>query len=554
MTPLFRRLLLSYSLISVVPLATVWVVLAVWGNALVAEYLRTSQERSIEEAVRETDRIIARYRDVALDLTRHPLARQAVRVPENEFSGELELELYETLYAAIADDLSMVDVHITDTDSRRVFSSSSYPARYRLNDYRNRRDFVGGGSMQLVLNPRDEDATRSIALSIWAAIPEGYVIIDIRNDAIWEALEIRSTSEVYLVDQRAFRAYHVSTSGDGAQFAEKPELGIAFGDESFRRPTSELIVGRGDLSVGGFALVMTTELFTYFDTLRAILEVGALIVVSIAAVVLMVAIHVSRSISRPIHGVVHAMSHDPGGPQPLSVATLPRQKSDELNQLVVHYNRMVETIGELIRKVRDEEQAQRVAERRALESRIQPHFLYNTLGSIKSMAKLGDTAAVTTMVTDLGKMLRFVLSDTTTKVTLGESIDQIRRYLGIQKVRFQDRMHVRFDLDPETLSFEVPKLLVQPLVENAVLHAVEVSTSVVDIRLVTERTAHHLLIRVEDNGLGPNTARSEFDWEDAEGIGLRNVRERLLLFYGERAELTLSREHGITTAMIRIAI
>nr|MDA3948858.1 sensor histidine kinase [Spirochaeta sp.] len=513
-----------------------------------------SQERSIEEAVRQTDRVIARYRETALNLAQDELVRRSVRIPEDELGGEFELELYRTLYSAIAHDLSMVDVHITDHDSRRVFSSSSYPSRYRLSSSRNRRDFVSGESIRLVLNPREEDAARRVALSMWASIPEGYVIIDIRNSAIWDALELRSTSAVYLVDRRSFRAYDLSTSGGGAEFAENPELGIAFSDEAFHRPTPELLVGRADLSVGGFSLVMTTELSTYFDTLRAILEVGALVVVSIAAVVLMVAIHASRSISRPIHGVVHAMSHDPGGPQPLLVTTIPRQKSDELNQLVVHYNRMVETLGELIRKVRDEEQAQRIAERRALESRIQPHFLYNTLGSIKSMAKLGDTTAVTTMVTDLGKMLRFVLSDTTIMVTLGESMDQVRRYLSIQQVRFQERMRVHFDLDPESLSFEVPKLLVQPLVENAVLHGVEVSTAVVDIRVTTALTARELSIRVEDNGQGTHTADDDFPRQDTEGIGLRNVRERLLLFYGERADLTLTREHGLTTAKIRVTV
>jgi len=554
MTPLFRRLLLSYSLISVVPLATVWVVLALWGNALVAQYLRTSQEQSIQRATHETNRVIDRYRATALRLAHDDLVRQAVRVPEGELRGEFELELYETLYAAITPDLSMVDVHLTDLESRRMYSSASFPSRYRLNDYQNRRDFATDDPVRLVLNPREGDTARRIVLSIWAPIPSGYVIIDIRNAAVWEALELRPTSTIYIVDQQAFRAYHLSDSGTAADFAENPELGIAFSDEAFQRPTPELLVNRADLSAGGFSLVMTTELTTYFDALREILEGGALIVVAIAAVVLLVAIRVSRSISRPIHGVVHAMSHDSAGPQPLLVTELPRQKSDELNQLVVHYNRMVDTLGELIRKVRDEEQAQRVAERRALESRIQPHFLYNTLGSIKSMAKLGDTTAVTTMVTDLGKMLRFVLSDTPTKVTLGESLDQIQRYLSIQKVRFQERMRVSFDLAPDTLSFEVPKLLVQPLVENAVLHGVEVSTSVVDIRVITTLTDGALFIRVEDTGTGPSALGRNGIQQRSDGIGLSNVRERLQLFYGKRAALTLVREHGVTTAMIRIMV
>ncbi|MFO8042024.1 MAG: hypothetical protein R6U25_02375, partial [Alkalispirochaeta sp.] len=282
MTPLFRRLLLSYSLISVLPLATVWVVLALWGNALVAQYLRTSQEQSINRAVSETNRVIERYREIALRLAQHDLVSQAVSSPAGELGDEFELELYRLLYSAIAPDLALVDVHLTDRESRRVYSTTAYPSRYRLNDYQNRRDFTTTAPVQLVLNPREEDTARRIALSLWAPVPDGYVIIDVGNDAVWNALELRSTSAVYLVDQDAFRAYHLSNSGATAGFAENPELGIAFSDESFHRPRPELLVSRADLSVAGFSVVMTTELSTYFDTLRAILEVGAMIVVGIA--------------------------------------------------------------------------------------------------------------------------------------------------------------------------------------------------------------------------------------------------------------------------------
>lgn len=467
------------------------------------------------------------------------------------------------MYTAIADNLANVDLHITDHASEVVYSSSLFPDRYRLDNYQNRRDFGvpeaaesregGGGAPRLFLDPRGEEEGSRIALTMWNQVPGGYIVLDVRNSALWELLDLRASTQAYLVDTRDFRAYHLSQSGGSASFSRNPELGIAFNEDAFDFPEADLLVSRADLAKYQVSMVMTTDLSSYFDALREILSVGALVVVGIALVVVLVAIRVSRLISRPIHNVVHAMSADPSGPQPLPEQT-GRRRSDELEQLQLQYNEMVATLRGLIRTVREEEQAQRVAERKALESQIQPHFLYNALGSIKSMAKLGDSEAVTTMVTDLGKMLRFLLSDKSTTVTLAESIDQVRRYLHIQKVRFQERMQVSYDLEPGSLEVVVPKLLVQPLVKNAVIHGVEATTSVVEIRVITARRDGTLSVRVEDTGPGFISAEEASRSSGEDGIGLQNVRDRLRLFYGDRGTLRLARPGDVTIAELEIPV
>jgi two-component system sensor histidine kinase YesM len=561
--PLFYRLLRSYSLISVLPLASAWLVLAVWGDTLVAGYLRSVQERSLRDAVERTGEMIAHYQAVGSILAEDNTIRRAIATAPEDWSGTFELELYRRIYGAIAGKTGDVAIHVTDPDSRRVVSSTVYPERYRLNDYRNRRDFLTRDLVasddipsaeamprsRLFLNPQDDEEASRVIFALWFRTSHGYVIIDIPNSALWRTLDLSPSVLAYLVDRRDFRAYRLSQSGGAAGFTEHPELGIAFSRDRERRPTETLLVGRSDLPDHHISVVMTTDLSTYFETIDAIQRVGGLVVASLAVVIFLVSIRVSRSISTPIHEIVRAISEDPRGPRPLPPATY-RHKGDELQRLMIHYDRMVTTLRELIQQVREEEKAQHIAERRALESQIQPHFLYNTLGSIKSMAKLGDISAVTTMVTDLGKMMRFLLSDASAMVPLEASIEQNRRYLNIHKVRFQDRMRFSIDLAPATRRIPVPKLLIQPLVENAILHGVEVSTEPVEIRIRSRIDDDALEIQVIDTGPGPRSPRREPSEEG--GIGLQNVRERLHLFYGEAASLTLVRTDGATTATIRI--
>ena len=165
------------------------------------------------------------------------------------------------------------------------------------------------------------------------------------------------------------------------------------------------------------------------------------------------------------------------------------------------------------------------------------------------MAKLGDFEAVSAIVTDLGKILRFSLTDTEVLVPLKEITEQIRRYLNIHKIRFQERMGFTLDLDPRAESMLIPKLIIQPLVENAVIHGVEKSIRPVTINVITRLNGETLEIRVENNGPPPEETREP---SEGFGIGLSHVEKQLRLIYGDQARFTLTRENHKTMASIRI--
>lgn len=174
------------------------------------------------------------------------------------------------------------------------------------------------------------------------------------------------------------------------------------------------------------------------------------------------------------------------------------------------------------------------AQVQAIKMQVQPHFLFNTLHAINVLIK-EDPAVATRMVTRLGDLLRHTLSRATVaEVPLRAELDILALYLEIERVRFQDRLTVAFDVPPEMMSALVPELILQPLAENAIKHGIGVSTGGVSIRIRARREREALILEVVDTGAGPAD-----DGTPRERIGLATVRARLERLYGDGQSLTV---------------
>lgn len=166
----------------------------------------------------------------------------------------------------------------------------------------------------------------------------------------------------------------------------------------------------------------------------------------------------------------------------------------------------------------------------ALRMQLHPHFLFNTLHSIGVLVRKGDRERALRMVTRLGGLLRHALENGAQEVPLEEELDFVRRYLEVEQIRFEDRLRVRFDVEPDVRSALVPSFLLQPLVENAVRHAVAPHSSPRTVAVSARARNGALELEVRDDGPGlPAGWRADED----RGVGLRNVRERLRSLYPE---------------------
>src|SRR5438094_958774 len=188
------------------------------------------------------------------------------------------------------------------------------------------------------------------------------------------------------------------------------------------------------------------------------------------------------------------------------------------------------------------------AQLRALKMQLHPHFLFNTLHSISSLV-LEDPPKANSMIARLGDFLRLTLENSNQQlVSLKEETEFLRCYLEIEQVRFGDRLTVAFELEPATLSAQVPHLILQPVVENAIQHAIAPRATRGHINIEAKR--FNSLLRVEVRDDGPGIA-SNGDLLKPKGVGLSNVRARLHQIYGSdfRFELMNARDGGLTVVM-----
>ena len=195
-----------------------------------------------------------------------------------------------------------------------------------------------------------------------------------------------------------------------------------------------------------------------------------------------------------------------------------------------------------------------------MQSQLNPHFLYNTLDTMKWVAKANHIPEIATLAAKLAKILRTSISSAQF-ITLQEEMTLVESYAKIQKIRFNGKFDFRYEIAPETEEILVPKLIVQPIVENAVIHGIENIENEGVIRIVLKKMGTDLLVTVQDNGAGFDVKEYFNSLEQAENgssrekIGLKNVDLRLRHIYGEEYRIKIkSKINTGTTIYIKIPI
>jgi len=181
-----------------------------------------------------------------------------------------------------------------------------------------------------------------------------------------------------------------------------------------------------------------------------------------------------------------------------------------------------------------------------LQSRIRPHFLFNTLNSAIALVR-AEPAKAESVLEDLSELFRHALADSTESVTLGQEIALAQRYLAIEQIRFGDRLRVQWSLDPEANTAKLPPLLLQPLVENAVRHGVEPSAAGAQVKIATARRGGMVVLKVTNSspaGVG----------ERGHGLALANVRERLALLHDVQAQFKTVFRDGMFQVRLEIPL
>ena len=237
-------------------------------------------------------------------------------------------------------------------------------------------------------------------------------------------------------------------------------------------------------------------------------------------------------------------------------ATSPyRDRGDEIGQLHRHFDKMTHDYHRMMRRGYEQQQLLQEKQMQQLRAQVRPHFLYNTLESIYCLAKQEGNERIAVMTDALGKMFRASLNDKRDIVTVEEDLQITREYLRIQEIRYGDRLRVEMAVDESILRNRIPAMTLQPLVENAVHHALEEMLDTCVIRISGGREDEGVVLSVEDNGPGMdedilNKLESGEIAPEGLGIGMRNIHRRVQYAFGERYGLRVHSRPGWTCVSV----
>ncbi|KAJ3197777.1 hypothetical protein HK101_000675 [Irineochytrium annulatum] len=236
------------------------------------------------------------------------------------------------------------------------------------------------------------------------------------------------------------------------------------------------------------------------DTRNKSMVLLALILLAVNGTVFFVSSFIiSRSVIKPIHKLLRAMQKAPSGNFRKVTVEL---NSYEFEQLYGGYNQMIEQIDQMLKRIIQEQQTIRRAELNTLQAQIKPHFLYNTLDSITSLAMSGMNDKVCELLEALGSYYRLSVSKGRELITLHEEVEIVRNYLTIQQVRYPGVFEVQYDIDSDCERVMIPKLVLQPLVENSLYHGIRPKGGPGTIRIQAHRSKEGVILTITDDGVG----------------------------------------------------
>jgi len=282
-----------------------------------------------------------------------------------------------------------------------------------------------------------------------------------------------------------------------------------------------------------------------------------LVAMGLIVVALFFSRFISRSITQPIQQLCDSMERVQEGD--FSVSDIVVDSVNEIGSLTRSFNVMTHRIQELMEQNIREQEAKRKSELKALQSQINPHFLYNTLDSIIWMAEGKKNEEVVLMTAALARLLRQSISNEDEVVSIGQEVEYARGYLTIQKMRYKDKMEFQIDVDPSILHIPLIKLVLQPVIENAIYHGLKYKESKGLLQVKGFLKNGNAVIQVIDNGVGMDSETLAHIYDkhkvnyQSNGVGVYNVQKRLQLYYGNEYGITYESEKGRgTTATITI--
>ena len=382
------------------------------------------------------------------------------------------------------------------------------------------------------------------SLSLGNAPPRGAMSINLTLDTlskICNDVRLSNTGYVFIIDNNGNYIYHpnsdyLEANAGITKLADDTIMQRVLAGENGFVDHDHFVVCDSIDSAGYYVIgvVPYDAIVGAANSLRTLeMFIGFLFAVVIA---LIVGLLLSYKVFRPLSALKGVMDRARGGDMNVIA---PEMSKDEIGEVGTGFNTMLERIRLLISSNTQKEKEKRKAELDALQAQINPHFLYNTLDSIVWMAHYQPDIAAS-MADSLAKLFRLMLGGGEDFVPLSQEIEHVTQYLNIQKLRYSTKFIYQIEMESGTENLMVPKLILQPLVENAIYHGIKPARKTCALLVKAIRDGNELTLFVGDNGVGMKDEKAISILRDTVtsekhmgGIGVKNINERIALHYGE---------------------
>lgn len=345
----------------------------------------------------------------------------------------------------------------------------------------------------------------------------GVLLIDVKYQALHGYLqnqEIGKNSDIVILDEDNRIVYYKEIPYDSSQ--EKYLKNLKNIEEGYNRKENTVTV-KYPIKNTHWMLIEISYMQEIESLKNHFFEMIVISCLASLLITVLISISVLRRITKPIKELEQHMNNFNND---LSKINLKGDVSIEILSLQNHFNEMIDKIKYL-----------REYEINALYSQINPHFLYNTLDTIIWMAEFQDTEKVISITKALSNFFRISLSNGKEKIPLKEEINHIKEYLYIQKQRYEDKLEYKISIQEELENIEVPKIILQPFVENAIYHGIKNLDTTGIISIYSQIVDNKIELIIEDNGIGFEAAKKQALMKMG-GVGIKNVNKRIQYYYG----------------------
>lgn len=555
------KLIITLLLLVQIPLISFSILLYTWVKDIIGSKFSESALQSIRQSAKNIDFTLSDLRNYSNIILTNKNFINLLKTRKN--AGPNEMENMVRGFFTWSDDIEGIYIY-SGPDS---YSVGSEKVIKKNDDAQWYKDLLKSEGEVRWINTRHENITIMTGnldkyyfslgrklVDIFTLEELGILLIDVDESKLEDSYRnqiLASDVEAFICDSEGNIISHTDKKMIGKNISFNPYISEvlnskdSYGKLSYKNSSKDVMLIYSTCSITGWKLINVIPSSYLYQEINRIRNIVVIIGLALIIFTFLIALILSQKLTQPMMSLMKKMKEAENGNLDVKINI---EKVDEIGQLSLGFNHMIYKIKTLVEKIVEEEKLKKKIELEALHAQINPHFLYNTLNSIKWMAKMQGAKNISMTITALVKLLRISINLSSDMIFLKEEIEYVENYVLIQKMRFNEQFEICYYIGEECTECKIPKLILQPIVENSIVHAYNEEDKVcMKIEIKAYRDAGDLIIEVVDNGTGieEDVLKSIFNNKNVSRfstVGLNNVNERIKLYFGENYGIRISSE------------